>query len=306
MVLEYHRVGDPSSAPEWTITPEDFRSQLQYLYDEDYHPINLRDMLEHEITVPAGKTPVVLTFDDSSDSQFTAIPQDGRLVPDPQSAVGVLADFHESHPDWPMRATFFVLPGASSPNDMFGQPDLAGAKLRYLISNGMEVGNHTLWHQNLSKVTDAEVQEQLALGTRGIHEHIPEYGVVSLALPFGGYPRNEALLRAGSHDGTGYILRGAVTVSGGSSYPPGDRRFDPYHIPRIQAEPTKEGTWYYFFKFDQNPEQRYVSDGDPATVSFPEGVGVHLDLAALVTAGKTVREYSTAPPRVPVGTTRAM
>jgi peptidoglycan/xylan/chitin deacetylase (PgdA/CDA1 family) len=292
MVLEYHRVGgDSDFAPEWTISPEDFRGQLRFLYDNDYYPINFRDLLEHDIDVPAGKTPVVLTFDDSSDTQFTMIREGDEWVPDPESAVGILADFHEENPDWPMAATFFVLPAADPPNDLFGQPELSEEKLRYLVDNGMEVGTHTLYHANLATSTDEEVQRQLARSIQEINEYIPDYEVVSLSLPFGEYPQNESLLRSGSHEGFEYELKGAAEVAGGATYPPGDRRFDPFRVPRIQAEPEKEEAPGFFQYFEENPGERYVSDGDPDTVSFPSGAGEELDRAALEAAGKTVREY---------------
>ena len=240
MVLEYHRVGgDPDFAPEWTISVEDFRGQLRYLHDNDYHPVNFRDLLEHELNVPAGKTPVVLTFDDSSDVQFQMVEQAGEWVPDPASAVGVLEEFSRENPDWPLRATFFVLPAAAEPNNLFGQPELDGEKLRYLVETGMEVGNHTLYHANLATYTDEQVQEQLARAEEEIARHIPDYEVVSLSVPFGEYPLNEDLLRAGSWQGLDYELKGAAEVAGGAAYAPTDTRFDPYHVPRIQAEPQK-------------------------------------------------------------------
>lgn len=100
MVLEYHRVGgDPYFAPEWTISTEEFRAELEYLYQNGYYPVNFRDLLEGNLDVPAGKTPVILTFDDSSDTQFTMIERNGELVPDPAGAVGVLTDFHRQHKD---------------------------------------------------------------------------------------------------------------------------------------------------------------------------------------------------------------
>jgi hypothetical protein len=102
MVLEYHRVGgDPDFAPEWTISARAFRRELEYLRRNGYHPVNARDFLTGRMDVPAGKTPVVLTFDDSSDTQFTLVRRDGKLVPDPGGAVGVLVDFHRRHPTGP-------------------------------------------------------------------------------------------------------------------------------------------------------------------------------------------------------------
>lgn len=271
MVLEYHRVGgDMSFAPEWTISTEDFRGQLQYLYDNDYHPVNLRDFVRDEMDVPAGKTPVVLTFDDSSDTQFTMVDQGGEMIPDPNGAVGVMADFHEKNPDWPMRATFFVLPEADVPNNLFGQPNLSEEKLNYLVDSGMEIGSHTLYHENLALASPEEVQRQIVLSIEAIQEFVPGYEVDTLGVPFGEYPADINLLKSGSYEGETYELEAAVEVTGGATYPPGHPQFDPYRIPRIQAETMKEDIGYYFDYFEQNPQERYISDGDPDTKTIPE------------------------------------
>lgn len=271
MVLEYHRVGgDPSFAPEWTISTEDFRDQLQYLYDNDYYPMNFRDLVEDNIDVPAGKTPVVLTFDDSSDTQFTMVRENDEWVPDPDGAVGVMADFSERNPDWPMRATFFVLPEADAPNNLFGQPELSEKKLNYLVDNGMEIGTHTLYHENLALASPEEVQRQIVLSIEAVQEYVPGYEVRTLGVPFGEYPEDITLLHSGSYEGRSYRLSGAAEVTGGATYPPGHPEFDPFRVPRIQAEPEKEDIGYYFDYFESNPDERFVSDGDPETRTVPD------------------------------------
>jgi peptidoglycan/xylan/chitin deacetylase (PgdA/CDA1 family) len=292
MVLEYHRVGgDPTFAPEWTISTEQFRRELTYLYENDYYPVNFRDLVEGTLEVPAGKTPVVLTFDDSSDTQFTMVREGGDWVPDPAGAVGVLADFHREHQDWPMRGTFFVLPEANAPNNLFGQPDLAEKKLRYLADAGFEIGTHTLYHANLAQATPAGVREQLALSVVEIKKRLPDYEVDSLSLPFGEYPLNEALLRSGTWQGSGYDLKGAAEVAGGPSPAPYSSRLDPYHVPRIQTGELAGQSQPLFQYFEQNPDERYVSDGNPNVVSFPEGSGESLDTAEIQSAGKRIRPY---------------
>ena len=292
-VLEYHRVGgDPSFAPEWTVSPEDLRAQLEYLYRNDYYPVNFRDLLENNIEVPAGKTPVVLTFDDSSRTQFTMVRDEaGRWVPDPDGAVGVLLAFHREHPDWPMRATWFVLPAADAPNDLFGQPELTEKKLRFLVDEGMEIGSHTLWHANLALSSPQEVQEQIVRMNRAIREYIPGYSAVSLGVPFGEYPADMSLLRRGSWDGESYTLKGAAEVGGGLAYPPGNRLFSPYRVPRMQAEPAKGNFASFASHFEAHPEQRFVSDGDPDTVTIPEESRVYMDAEEIQRSGKAWREY---------------
>ncbi|MDP8924250.1 MAG: hypothetical protein M3O34_15415, partial [Chloroflexota bacterium] len=68
MVLEYHVIGDEEL--RWTRTRENFRKDLKYLHRNGYYLVGMRDLLEDRVRVPAGKTPVVLTFDDSNRSQF--------------------------------------------------------------------------------------------------------------------------------------------------------------------------------------------------------------------------------------------
>ncbi len=88
-------------------TPAQLRADLERLLAGGYYPVNLRDVVEGKLNmVPAGKRPIVLTFDDSTPGQLRLQP-DGAVEPD--TAVGILLDFHAAHPaDWPLRATFFV------------------------------------------------------------------------------------------------------------------------------------------------------------------------------------------------------
>ena len=69
-------------------------------------------------------------------------------------------------PDFGRAATFFVLPGASKPNRLFNQPEHEGKKLRWLVSQGYEIGNHTLWHANLGKYDEPTVRGQIAESAR--------------------------------------------------------------------------------------------------------------------------------------------
>jgi hypothetical protein len=98
-VLMYHRVL-PGGGGEYDRTPEDFRAELEYLYENDYRPIRTIDLVRGEIDVPAGTTPVVLTFDDSTVEQL-AFDDDGEIARD--TAVGILLAFAEGHPDFPLK-----------------------------------------------------------------------------------------------------------------------------------------------------------------------------------------------------------
>lgn len=79
MVLMYHLIGYEES--QYNRTPEEFRQDIATLKAAGYYPVNLRDLASGNIEVPAGKSPVAITFDDSSGGQYRVM-ADGRVDPD--------------------------------------------------------------------------------------------------------------------------------------------------------------------------------------------------------------------------------
>ncbi len=265
MILEYHKIDYPEE--RWTRTPENFRRDLETLYAKGYRLINLGDLLDRRIQVPAGTTPVVLTFDDSSPGQFRYVEANGSVQIDPKSAIGVLEAFIAEKPDFGRGGTFYVLPGASKPNRLFNQPEYEGRKLQYLVSHGYEIGNHTLWHANLAKYPEATVRAQVAEAQVWIQRHVPDYKTRSIALPHGVYPTDVSWVLHGSAKGTTYNHDAVLMVAGGPAPSPFSRTFDPVRLPRIQAVERDLAYWLNYF--DKNPNERFVSDGDANSVTVP-------------------------------------
>jgi peptidoglycan/xylan/chitin deacetylase (PgdA/CDA1 family) len=265
MILEYHKIDYPEE--RWTRTPENFRRDLETLYVKGYRLINLGDLLDRKIQIPAGTTPVVLTFDDSSPGQFRYVEANGSVQIDPKSAIGVLEAFIAEKPDFGRGGTFYVLPGASKPNRLFNQPEYEGKKLQYLVSHGYEIGNHTLWHANLGKYPEATVRAQVAEAQVWIQRHVPDYKTRSLALPHGVYPPDVSWVLHGSAKGTTYNHDAVLMVAGGAAPSPFSRAFDPVRLPRIQAVERDLAYWLNYF--DKNPHERFVSDGDANSVTVP-------------------------------------
>jgi peptidoglycan/xylan/chitin deacetylase (PgdA/CDA1 family) len=265
MILEYHRIDAPEE--RWTRTPENFRRDLETLYARGYRLVNLTAVLEGRIASPAGTTPVVLTFDDSSPGQFRYLEKNGTLEIDPRSAVGILEAFIRERPDFGRAGTFYVLPGASRPHRLFDQPEHEGRKLRFLVERGYEIGNHTLWHANLGKYPESTVRNQLAEAQVWVQRHVPDYRLRTLSLPHGVYPKDVSWALHGSAKGTTYRHEAIVMVAGGAAPSPFARTFDPARLPRIQA--VERDLAYWLGYFDKNPHDRFVSDGDPATVAVP-------------------------------------
>jgi hypothetical protein len=248
-ILEYHVIGDHEA--HWTIEPDHFRRDLQMLYDRGYRPISVSQLIDRQISVSAGMTPVVFTFDDASPSQFRYLEHDGQLEIDPNSAIGIWLDFHAKHPDWENHATFCVLPAASAGHAFFGERGIEGQrsawrfkKLQFLVQQGFELCDHTLWHANLAKYSDAVVQEQIARGSMAIDSALPGYHIRTFALPLGIWPKNRALARAGTWTDPRsgrvitYRFEAVLEVSGGPTRSPYDPAFDPLRLPRVEVYGT--------------------------------------------------------------------
>lgn len=239
-----------------------FRSDLQRLYDENYRPISIHDYLDNRIAIPAGTSPVILTFDDSWKSQFCYRP-DGGI--DPDCAVGILQAFHTAHPDFPLKATFFILPKSA-----FGQPKLAAKKVQALVDMGFEIGNHTVTHRLLRRLSDSEVQKEIATCDRLLKQYAPNARIETLAFPGGRTPHNVRLIFHGSYRGYVYNYRAGFLASSDPAPSPVAARQDRHRIQRVLADENKLGITYWLDILKTHPKKRYVSDGDPMTVSVPK------------------------------------
>jgi peptidoglycan/xylan/chitin deacetylase (PgdA/CDA1 family) len=264
LVLEYHLI-EPTPG-RWTRTPDQLRADVARLIEEDYYPINLIDLARGYIDVPVGKSPVVLTFDDSSSGQCRYLP-DGSV--DPDSACGILLDAARRHAeDWRARATFFVLIDVDvAERELFGQPEWAQRKLRDLISHGMEIGSHTVSHIRLDRASTETIRRQLAEAETRLEQLVPDYEVRSLSLPMGLYPDDEQLLVRGQWQGQHYDNEAAVEVAGGPSPSPHSPDFDPLHIRRVQVFGDELDRWLDYFAAHSG--LRYISDGQPSLITFP-------------------------------------
>ncbi|HYS69566.1 MAG TPA: polysaccharide deacetylase family protein [Gemmatimonadaceae bacterium] len=277
MVLEYHLITDHNGL--YARERGQFRKDLELLYSRGYRPVNMADVLDKNLNLPKGISPVVFVFDDASPEQFRYIENNGKLEIDPTSGIGIWLDFRKTHPDWGNKAVFCLLNGAAAGHNFFGDRGIQGQKsqwrfqkVKWLADNGFELCDHTLWHAQLSKYPDAFVQEQIARNLLGIDSAVPGYKPREMALPQGLWPKNRALASRGSwtdpktRKTVSYSWPVVFEVDGGPMRSPYDPAFNPGSTPRIQVIGNAIENNMNKLEAAGNA---YISDGNPSVVARP-------------------------------------
>lgn len=169
-VLMYHSV-EKESDDYLTVSCRMFEEQLAYL--KEYHSIlTARQILE---LISNGKeipqNPVVITFDDSlRDNVENALP-----ILDKYSA----------------KATFFAIAEYIGKDTLWNHKahkilmHMNEAELKCVHSEGHEIGNHTLTHQRVTKLSDEQLKRELHESNRILTEIVGQKPV-TMAYPYGG------------------------------------------------------------------------------------------------------------------------
>lgn len=305
-ILMYHAFTTDSTDDLWSRSLNDFWNDLFWLYDHNFYVISLRDLVDNTIDAPAGKHPVVLTFDDASARQFQfMVDDDGELVPSPGSAVGVLESFFADYPDFGRGGHFAVTGSYCFANS----DDPAGVntwdthcplKLQWLSDHGYEVGNHTWTHPSLATAPGYVVNDEVAKTAAFIDATVtgPGNQATILTLPYGEIPADgtegAAYLSNGVWwDSEHYILDAITLVDGGPAYSPSSSWFNPYRIKRFNTDPASIAVW--FGKMERGEIPLYTSDGNPDTVTVPDPLPEFLqnefDPALIAASGKQLIQY---------------
>ncbi len=247
----------------------------------------MRDVIDGNINVPAGTTPVVFTFDDSTQGQFYYLPN-GQI--DPNTMVGSWAAFKERNPGWANGAVWCILPAAQHPSNFFSEKkdrDFASReeresnirkKVTWLVDNGHEICNHTYYHARLDRAKDdQQAQDWIGFGEDSIKAYLPQgYDIVTFALPLGMWPKNRALAWQGrTSRGTTYDNKVVLEVSGGPNVPPWDKDWNAHSVDRFIVAPGALERQLAFWERD--PSNRFVSDGDPNTITVPQRMESRLE-----------------------------
>lgn len=256
LIVMYHRFAKQET-DEWTRSFENFYKDLEYLYEHGYRTISLNDYINNDIKVPVGCTPIVLTFDDGSKGQFNLVrDENGSLIANPESAVGIMERFYAEYPEFGLNGTFYI-----NQTGYFSGEGTREERLQYLIDRGFEVGNHTSTHINLSNASIDEIQKEVGVGVKNVRELV-DYEMTSLALPYGINSKEyKEYVIAGEYDGTSYNNKAILLVGAGPALSPNNENVNLLKLPRVRARGGNKAVecdlYWWLEKMEENPETKY-------------------------------------------------
>ncbi len=214
-----------------------------------FRPVTLSEVLDDKMGLAPGASPVVFTFDDSDESQFRTLADHSV---DPNCAVGIWMAFAKQHPDFPVKACFYVLPPVP-----WGQRATLIPKLKMLKEWGCELGSHTITHRSLAKLSSDQVKEELSKAQEFIRGW--SFDPFAIALPLGISPKDKSLLKSFTLNGKTYRHEAVLLVGAGPAPSPEDPKFDPFRLPRIQAIEGEYGITYWLDRIHRGLVSPYVA-----------------------------------------------
>ncbi|MFA5144513.1 MAG: family 10 glycosylhydrolase [Candidatus Omnitrophota bacterium] len=208
-ILLYHHIarlpdGASRSQQRWTLSPEKFDKQMQWLASQGFHPVTMEQLIAHlKHGLPLPAKPIVLSFDDGWKDQYYA-------------ALPILKRYNFS-------ATFFII------TDSVGHSAYMNwQQLREMSASGMDIQPHSSSHQKLPLLPRELALKEIIDSKKALESHLNKPALV-FAYPFGTYSREVISMAKAAG------FEGAVTVNGlngGYIF----RNDESYTLPRYAVE----------------------------------------------------------------------
>lgn len=266
-ILIYHRFIPDRVGPTTSMKMQlsEFKNELEIFYEHGFTLVSLYDWVQGTSYVPPGRRPLILTIDDVWYGDTLFINEDGSLSD--LSALGILYDFYQKHPDFGYHAAVFAIYGdkhyaVKQVGDMFIGPDYStwttpswriklGNTIAWAVEHGVEVYNHTLLHSNMTDLSNNDIQDQLfkndlvlreLLSEARREDIIPQLKNI-IALPEGKWPASQSgknvVLKYEDPEGKPVLAVMEAYNLDAAQFTPSyfSDEFNPFAIARITASP---------------------------------------------------------------------
>lgn len=195
-VLMYHKVAS-GKREKYSISPEKFASQMEYLSKKGYQTISPDELLgfiKRTSVIKAGRgtlpqRPVLITFDDGYKDNFThAYPILKRY--NFRATIFLITQYIGQKNGWSKAASPEGLPSGQSPSGGGAWPGgedeeiLSWEEIKEMKKEGFSFGSHTCTHANLLRLAWHKVLPEIEDSKRMLEERLEE-PVRFFAYPYG-------------------------------------------------------------------------------------------------------------------------
>lgn len=212
-ILLYHHIAEisPDKSPEeksYYVSPDMFANQMAWLAENNYDVIPLARLVNY-LKTGANRPPtrsVVITFDDGTIGQY-------------ESAFPILKGYG-------FPATFFAVTNwINEATNKQKSGYMTWQQLKEMVDNGMEVGSHTVSHQDLGPAADDVAMAELSNSKELLEKNLGK-SMMSVAYPGGSYNDQSKFIAEQS----GYLS--ALSVEKVIDH----KKIDLYHLGRMHID----------------------------------------------------------------------
>jgi peptidoglycan/xylan/chitin deacetylase (PgdA/CDA1 family) len=186
-ILMYHMIRDPIKGAKFNslrVSPELFEKQLRYLSENGWHFFTMSELVDLKDLLPDKS--IALTFDDGYQDNFTnALPILKKYKA--KATIYLVVDRHNR--EWSSKRK-----KKNNSGELMSEPKLLDDQIKELLESGLvEIGSHTVTHDNLPLVSEEQKHEEI-VGSKKQIEELFGINCYSFCYPFGLFDRSDLAL----------------------------------------------------------------------------------------------------------------
>ncbi len=179
-ILMYHMIREPVHGAKFNslrVSPKNFEKQIKYLFENGWQFFTMTELIKTRNTLPEKS--VAVTFDDGYEDNYTnALPILKKYHA--KATIYLVVDRHNR--EWSSKRK-----KKNNNNELMHEPKLQDEQVEKLIESGIiEIGSHTLTHDNLPTLTIEKKHEEI-IDSRNLIKEKFNIECESFCYPFGLY-----------------------------------------------------------------------------------------------------------------------
>jgi len=201
-ILMYHMISPPRAGAKFNslrVTPEMFEKQLEYLNKHGWRFHTMSELVR--LPLPLPPKCVALTFDDGYEDNYK------QMLPllekyDARATVYLVVDRHNR--EWSSKRK-----KKNRSGELMREPKLLDSQVLKLIESGrVEIGSHTVTHDNLTALESDQKQHEI-VESRNLLEKRFAKPCLAFCYPFGLYDESDvALVRSAGYESATTVEKG--------------------------------------------------------------------------------------------------